>query len=200
MEDKKSSKLLRIRKSEADRISPLRDGSKVFLYEQAAEYYRKSVERKFAPDEIIFLLLIATPEKPIYGKTLLMKEAFLLSKEFLIQTNELQDPKFIGHKYGPHSFLLEHIIYNMEAMQLLDRKGKSEYSVYSLTNNGKKYAELSLEKLSSRERDELKKKRITWDELGIEGIKKLVYDNYRDYINNSVIKYKYRLVDWVKRK
>jgi hypothetical protein len=177
----------------------LNDGTALLTYEQAKRYYKKVKPKRFGPEEIVLLLLGVTPDKPVRGKTMLMKQAFLSERELL--KKDLQDLKFVGHKYGPHSFLIDNVLKNLEFLDYIKRQGKSpNFSRYLLTEKGMEKAKQLLDKLSSSEYEKLKKKRISWDELGTDGILRFVYNKYPRYIDNSVIKYRYVIIDWSKKK
>lgn len=187
------------RKSIAEALSPLKDGTRLYVYEDAVKYYKKIEPRKFAPDEIILMLLGSIPDKPIIGKTMMMKQTFLTAQEFF-EKEELQDPKFVGHKFGPHSFLIASILKNLEYLGLIVANGQRNSISYTITERGLQVAKRSLKKLSDARREKLKGKRIAWDELATDGILRFVYNNYPDYIDKSEIRYRYVIVDWKRGK
>lgn len=173
------------------------DKTKLLTNEEAAELYSKLEPKKFGPAEIILLLLGVIPDKPIKGKTMMMKQTFLSEKELNL---DVQDLQFVGHRFGPHSFLMENILRNMEFFTLIEKKGAGKNPRYLLSERGKKMAEELLTKLSGEEKNKLKDFRISCDELGTDGMIRFVYNNYPDYINESIIKRRYTIVDWSKEK
>lgn len=175
----------------------LQDSSKLLTHDEASKVYSDLQPKKFGPVDIVLLLLGVTPDKPIKGKTMMMKQTFLSEKEL---TLDVQDLEFVGHRFGPHSFLMENILRNMEFLSLIKKNGTTKNPKYFLSENGKKRADELLKKLGLEETEQLKKFRITCDEMGIDGILRFVYNNYHDYIDESIIKRRYFLVDWRKKK
>ncbi|MBM2819369.1 MAG: hypothetical protein HW410_1051 [Nitrosarchaeum sp.] len=174
----------------------LPDRSELLNYEQSLKYYNEVKPRKFGSVETILLLLGITSDKPIKGKTMMMKQTFLSEKEFKL---DMQDLQFVGHKFGPHSFLIENVLKNMEFVGLVKKYGvKTNQTKYYLTEDGKNEAKKLINTLSDDEQKTIKKKRVSWDELGLDGMVKFVYNNYPKYTDASVIKRRYVLVDWKK--
>ena len=175
-------------------FSPDRSGA--LTLNEASEYYEKSKPKRFGPIDMVLLLLGIFPDKPIRGKTMMMKQTFLAEKEF---ENDVDDLQFVGHRYGPHSFLMENILRNMEFVGLINPKGTSRNPKYYLGEKGELSAKKLIETLSIDEKERLENFRKTYDELGQDGILRYVYENYRDYTDESIIKYRYVSVDWVEK-
>lgn len=175
----------------------LQDKTKLMTFTDASEFLSTNKPKRFGPTEIILLLLAITPDKPIKGKTMMMKQAFLTEKQL---TFDIEDLEFVGHRFGPHSFLVENILKNMEFLNLIEKKGTNKNPKYFLSERGNERAIKILNTLNATELKQLKEFRIGCDELGTDGMLRFVYNNYPDYINESIIKRRYVLVDWSKKK
>ncbi len=169
----------------------LNDETKLINYEEAAQIYKSIQPKEIGPEETILMLLAITPTKPIKGKTMIIKQLFLIEREIFQQ---IQDLKFVGHKFGPHSFLIENILKNMEFIGLI----KKSSNKYRITDKGLKKIRPLMERLDSHKLQHLKNQRIAWDELGSEGLIHLVYDKYPEFTDQSIIKYRYHIIDWIK--
>ncbi len=175
----------------------LQDSSKLLSHEEASKVYSDLKPKKFGPIDIVLLLLGIIPDKPIKGKTMMMKQTFLTEKELSL---DLQDLEFVGHRFGPHSFLIENVLRNMEFLSLIKKNGSTKNPRYYLAKNGAKRAKELLKELNPEETKQLREFRISCDEMGTDGILRFVYNNYHDYIDESIIKRRYFLVDWEKKK
>ncbi|ASJ16726.1 hypothetical protein A3L04_06390 [Thermococcus chitonophagus] len=151
--------------------------------------------------DMVLILLYAQKDKPIHSRIMLFKEIFLLYKEILSKyTNVfiLQDPKFFGYKYGPYSFELAEIIKQLYWNGLIDIYGRrnTRKETFKLTPKGEEEAHKIFSSLPKELQEDIKKMRIGWDQLGIDGILRYVYRNYPDYTKQSEIKDKYKEVLW----
>ena len=153
-------------------------------------------------DIIILLLGITEDNTPIYGRTLLVKEVFLAIKEVFSRYNiKYQDPVFVPYKYGPYSFNLIDTVESMAMLGYIIRSGKrgTKKEMFMLTEKGKKRYEEIKAKLKNKYPElfeNLRIKRIGWDELGTDGILKYVYQNYQKYTDKSKIYKKYEPISW----
>ncbi|MCD6276580.1 MAG: hypothetical protein J7J42_07570 [Thermoplasmata archaeon] len=163
----------------------------------------KKFELKIS-DIIILLLGITEDNSPIYGRTLLVKEVFLAIQEvFSKYPIKYQDPIFVPYKYGPYSFNLIDTVETMAMQGYIIRRGKrgTRKEMFLLTKKGKKIYEEVKKKLENKYPglfEELKRKRVGWDELGTDGILKYVYQNYQRYLDKSKIYKKYEPIQWGK--
>lgn len=182
-----------VKKNEKNFKNPYRlnDNTVLLNYEEASKIYKSIKPKKLGPEDAILLLLAITPDKPIKGKTMMIKQLFLIEKEVIKQ---IQDLKFIGHKYGPHSFLMENILKNMEFIGLINNVSNR----YKITEKGMKKIKPLMAQMDNDILQKLKNYRISWDELGNEGIINLVYDKYPQFTNNSIIKHRYQIINWDK--
>ena len=151
--------------------------------------------------DMVLILLYAQKDKPIHSRIMLFKEVFLLYKEVLSRyTNNfiIQDPKFFGYKYGPYSFELAEVVKQLYWNGLIDIYGRTNTrkETLELTPKGAEEAQRIFNSLPRELQEEIRKMRIGWDQLGIDGILRYVYRNYSDYAKQSEIKDKYKEVLW----
>ncbi|AEH06287.1 hypothetical protein [Methanothermococcus okinawensis] len=148
----------------------------------------------------LVLIILYAQNKPIYGRTLLFKEIFLLYMEVLKDYNdfEIQNPNFIPHHYGPYSFDIAEILNQLEWFGYIQRIGRknSTSEKFELTDKGKNEIKETFEKLPDKLKKEIKRKRKGWDQLGTDGILRYVYQNYEKYKEKSKIKNKYKDIIW----
>lgn len=149
--------------------------------------------KKFTLSDATLILLYAQSENPIFGRIMLTKEMFLLLNEVL-EKNDVQESKFVAYHFGPYSFVLGNVLSNLESAGFVDRTGKKNSKVehFKLTSKGKERASTLWNKLSINIKDELPAKRKGWDQLGVDGILRLVYCKYPDFSKNSYIKGRYK--------
>ena len=140
----------------------------------------------------VLLLLFATRE-PIRGAISFMKEAFLLFKEKLGQFDvPALSPHFISYHYGPYSYDVIEEWRELERLGLIARKGRksTKKEAFFLTPKGRKAAKQIFEVLPVDFKDELPDWRRGLDELGNDGILKVVYKKYPEYTDKSKIREK----------
>ncbi|MEW6011125.1 MAG: hypothetical protein CIT03_07455 [Methanobacterium sp.] len=144
-------------------------------------------EPSLDPKELILLLLGADPEIPI-KETLFMKEAFLLEKETAAEIGlNVESLNFFPHHYGPYSKDLDDNIKELEG-NLLDIHFENNKKLIKLTEKGKKVANKLIENIPSDKINNLRYKRIGWDQYGNRGILLRVYRDYPVYASKSKIK------------
>ncbi len=185
--------------TENDTNRTFNDGTKEYTFEEANNLLKNIEPKTFTISDIALILLHAQPEKPIFGRVLLVKEFFLLVKEVLNNWN-IQDPQFVAYRYGAYSFTLGEALTNLEFLGYLERKGtkNSKCEQFKLTDKGKKVAATLWEKLPKETQSEISTKRMGWDQLGRDGILRLVYRKYPKYKKNSYIKGRYKEISWGK--
>ena len=175
------------------------DGTIEYTYEEANELLEQMKPKTFTISDTALILLFAQHEKPIFGRVLLVKEFLLLIKEVLDKCN-IQDPQFVAYRYGAYSFALGEAISNLEYLGYLERKGSknSRCEQFKLTDKGKYVASQLWNKLPEDVQSEVSAKRMGWDQLGRDGILRLVYRKYPEYTKNSYIKGQYKEISWGK--
>ncbi|MDH7506179.1 MAG: DUF4065 domain-containing protein [Candidatus Thermoplasmatota archaeon] len=147
-------------------------------------------EQIMSLSDLVLSLFYAHKDQPIRGMILLMKEIFLMQMEFVKEENiKLQNAEFIAYKYGPYSIDVDKIIDAMEDYGLLISRGRKSTNkeIFYLTRKGEERAEEAFGKLNKHQQEKLKDLRKGWDQLGVNGILKLVYTKYPNYTKESEI-------------
>jgi len=177
-------------------VERFNDGTVTYSFEEAKKVLATLKPKKFTLADAIMLILYAQPDKPIFGRILLVKEIFLLTNEVL--KDEVQDGNFVPYHYGPYSFTLGNILSNLEFAGYVDRTGKrnSRLEHFKLTSKGKEVAAKIWDKVSPSVQIEIQEKRKGWDQLGVKGILKLVYKNYPKFAKESYVKGRYKAISW----
>jgi hypothetical protein len=175
------------------------DGTVLYTYEEAKEMLRSIEPKKFTLADTALILLYAQRDKPVFGRILLMKEIFLLINEILGR-NEVQDAKFVPYLYGMYSFAVGNVLENLEFAGYVDRAGKpnSRLEHFKLTDRGKYLAKQIWCRLPESTQQEIENKRKGWDQLGVEGILRLVYEKYPEYTKDSYVRGRYKAISWGK--
>ncbi len=166
------------------------------ILESNEEYkVRKNVKHRIS--DVILYILFAQSSYPIHGRITITKQVFLTIKEVLGEEN-VENPKFVPYRYGPYSFLVTHVISNLEYDGLLDIKGRKNTSSekFILTEKGIKVAKKKFTRLPRKLQNELIDKRIGWDQSHVRGILAYVYNKYPEYTEKSLLKKKYQSIIW----
>ena len=168
-----------------------------YSYEKAKALFNEIERKRFTVSDLILLLLYSHPEKPIYGTVLLMKQVFLLTREVL-DKNEVQDAKFVPHHYGMYSFLVANVLTNLEYSGYIERTGRrtSKLERFRITEKGERYVSEIFKSLPERTQEKIKEKRKGWDQLGYDGILRLVYQKYPKFRETSRLKDRYKPIKW----
>lgn len=133
----------------------------------------------------VLALLCANNRKPLYGKLMLVKEMFLVTKEMVPELdNELQ---FFAWDYGPYSEVLAKRVDALIEEGLVDAEGSGGDFIFKLTPDGVRRAQEVIGSLPQELRTLLERKRRAWDQLGYRGIVRLVYTRYPEYTGKSKI-------------
>jgi hypothetical protein len=149
--------------------------------------------------DIILILLAAHDDKPIYGRTMFMKQIFLFTEEILKKEKiEVQRPNFIPYIFGPYSFTVMETIDGLKYSGNIIIQGKknSRKENFSLSDKARKKAKKLFAKLPKEIKKTIREKRIGWDQLGNDGILRYVYLNYPDYKEKSMLKERYSDIQW----
>ena len=185
-----------------DKIIRLPDETKVYNRKQFEQLL--SGKQKISKDivlikDVILALFSTQSDKPIYGRTMLMKQVFLIFEEILKKQNiDFQDPNFVPYYYGPYSFLVTDIIENLEFEGHITITGKKNTNkeAFTITKQGIEKSNKIHSLRSKKIMDEIKEKRVGWDELGTSGILKYVYHYYPKFKDKSKIKERYKEITW----
>jgi len=175
----------------------LPDKTRIYSYERAKEVFRTIQQPEITVADAILLLLYAQQDKPIYGRTSLMKQVFLLIHEVLGETR-VEDPKFVAKRFGMYSYFVANVVSNLEFAGFITRGGRknSRTESFSISNKGMKHIIPIFQSLTNELQDDLKEKRKGWDQWGCEGILRYVYREYPQYRDTSVLKDRYAPIIW----
>jgi len=183
-------------------IEELPDGTKFYNFDELESFLsgiKEKGEKPLLTEDLVLILLYARADRPIYGKTMLMKEVFLMCEEILKPEGvRTQDPRFVPYKYGPYSFNVMQTLETMVVANLIASSGKrnSRKEAFILTGIGVKRAEQKFERLPADVRESLESLRVGWDQLGTHGILQYVYQKYERYKAESEIKSRYKDIIW----
>lgn len=156
-------------------------------------------KNQFLLSDIILILLAAHTDKPIYGRTMFMKQIFLLTEEILKKENiNIQKTNFVPYIFGPYSFTIMETIEGLKYSGNIIIQGKrnSRKESFSLSDKAVKKANKLFTKLPLKVKKTIRKKRIGWDQLGNDGILRYVYLNYPTYKEKSMLKERYSDIQW----
>lgn len=186
------------------RIAALSDNTKIYNYDQFCKLLdraRQSDEKKMLIGDIILILFYSQKDKPIFGRTMLIKQLFLVFTEILEGNNiKTQNPKFIPHNFGPYSFTVMQIVDDLWFSRsiIVEGRKRSRKEAFSLTKEGEIRARKLFLNLNEDLQNTLREKRVGWDQLGTDGILNYVYKKYPKMIENSRIKSRYKEITWGK--
>lgn len=171
------------------------DGTRIYAYKEAAEAFDAMEVETFSIQDLV-LIVLGAQDKPVHGRTLLMKEVFLLYEEVL--KDRSYNPRFVKYRLGPYSFHVKEALRGLGTDGILERRGRpnSRSESFRLTGRGSRIAAEVMEKLPESERLLVSEKRAGWDQLGVGGILNYVYTKYPEYKEKSVLKARYADVVW----
>jgi len=179
------------------------DSTRIYSFKEFCKMIDQSESddsHKLLISDLFLVLLYAKREKPIYGRTMLIKQLFLLYNEVFdkFQQINLQEPNFIAYDFGPYSFksmkILDDLRFSKEIS--VDGKKNTKKESFSLTEKGTVIAKEKFKTLPPSLQKELENKRIGWDQLGTRGILNYVYERYPNMKENSKIKRRYKDITW----
>jgi len=185
--------------SERQITRKLSDETEVFSYKEAIAVAKEREVPDLLVRDLILLLLYARKDKPIYGRTMLMKQVFLLFEEILKKYNlKIQNPKFVPYYYGPYSFTVAKVLEDLSFAGYIKIEGKknTRKEKFMLTNQGLREIERKWSKLDENLREEIEKHRIAWDQMGTDGILNYVNTYYQEFKEKSKIKNRYQEIKW----
>lgn len=148
----------------------------------------KIVQAENDPLRNFLTTLIGLGSKPIQGRIMLIKEAFMFYQEKLRDLHSKPLIGFFPHRYGPFS---RDIAIEIKAMARDGLVRVDEEGGVALTDLGK----IAFRKITESYPGELKADLMNYrkglDELGSDGIMRYVYENFIDYTLNSKVKSRY---------
>jgi len=141
-------------------------------------------------EEWILILLYAQKDKPITGKLMFVKQAFLLAKDVFPSIEEKF--KFYPASFGPYSKefakSVNKLIEKGDISLEVKKEGDNEIYRFRLSKNGEEIIKNTFNKLPDEYKKIIQRKRRGWDQLGYTGIVRLVYTKYPEYAIASKIK------------
>jgi uncharacterized protein YwgA len=148
------------------------------------------INTKLNQSEWLLTLLYADNNAPIKGRTMFVKELFVMSKEDAPNIEEVFN--FEPNKYGPYSSSFQNILTNLvknglvieEHLSEEENEGNERYD-YSLTKTGEMHAQTVRKKFSDKEWAILDSKKRMMERMGLWGLLHYVYTSYPDYTVRS---------------
>ena len=144
-------------------------------------------------EEWVLALLYADNCSKIGGKTVFVKELFLLGKEVFPDIDNKFG--FMASDYGPFSIAFQISLNALISKEQVEQKtypsaidNLKNRNEYELTETGKQIASKVFDMLPIESRRTLTFNKISWRSLGFWGILRYVYLNYPEYATKSRIK------------
>ncbi len=144
--------------------------------EKMLEELREDTIKKY-----LLLLLSANDNMPIRGKTTVMKELFLISKN-IPELEEEAD--FEPYYYGPESDEILNALEELEVVGLMNEADKK----YMLTDLGKEIADIIKKDIANNELEMIEDMKRLSNDLTVDEILALVYYTYPEVAMESVVK------------
>ncbi len=179
----------------------LPDGTRLYSYDELRSrlgQMKMSTKERLLARDAVLILLYAHREKPIYGRTALIKQLFLFYEEVVKKRGiPLQEPRFVPYRFGPYSFLMMN---NVDALWhsgyiTIEGKKNTRKESFLLTGAGEKMASDLFKRLPEEIQDDIRAKRNSWDQWGGD-ILQYVYTCYPSYKERSELKKKYGTIVW----
>lgn len=160
------------------------------LQSQESENETQTILDTITIDEWILILLYAQKGKPITGRLMFVKQAFLLAKDVFPSVEERF--KFYPASFGPYSKefakSVNKLIEKGDISLEVNKERDTVIYRFRLSENGEESAKNAFNKLSDNYKNIIRRKRRGWDQLGYTGIVRLVYTKYPEYAISSKIK------------
>jgi len=151
------------------------------------EILRKSESNQFeAARKHILSLLYVDGNSPIHGKTMLIKQVFILAKEIVPEIDPVLD--FYPYQIGPYSTILARMLNAWIREGIVSAEKTNRDWAFSLTEKGKQNVEKYLEEIDNDILDKTRKMKKVTLEWGTNGILNYVYRNYPEYAITSRIR------------
>jgi hypothetical protein len=185
------------RENQAQAIERFPDGTIFYSYDKAKEIFDSIEQREFSIADCIMFLLYVYPSKPLCGRISLMKQVFLLTNEVLGE-KRVQDSKFVPHHFGMYSFTVANEITNLRFAGYIESRGQknSKLESFYITSKGQEHISSLFASLPKNLQKLIKQKRKGWDQLGYDGILRLVYTKYPQFREKSRLKERYKPIIW----
>ncbi|MFY9605452.1 MAG: hypothetical protein WAS24_01825 [Thermoplasmata archaeon] len=142
-------------------------------------------------EDAVLLLMGTYPDMDVSGALVMQKEMFLLEKDFVpLHDMQVESMEFIPYHMGPFSRKLAKLLSELVRRGLIEElplRGR-EGTGFVLTNEGKRAVKRAKEKILPKVWEDLRRRRRAWDELGSQGLLRLVYEEFSAYAARSRIK------------
>ena len=150
---------------------------------------------RFTLADVVLLLLYADL-RPIQGKIRQMKQVFLALREVLPEA-DVEPVKFEPRQFGPYSEDVEDTIEQLAFANYVSISGGSRRDCrLSITPKGRAYIAGRFDALPAAVREKLAQKRREWNTLTPAGMMHYVYVHNPKFLENSVLKGRYRGMEW----
>lgn len=189
-------------KAKSKDVFELPDGSIAYTMKRALLEYKRIKPVKYTISDLI-LFLLYSQDKSVRGRTLLIKEIFLMEQE-IFKNQNAQDCRFIPYYYGPYSFHVVNKLHNLIIAGLISVKPVKgrKLTEYVLTKKGERMIRSKYKSLPPKIRDALENLRMALDQYGSSKILNAIYldQKYQQYVIKSKIGNRYKLITWGKGK
>ena len=155
---------------------------------QNMEQWSNSDCGRFTPNEWMLVLLGADDAKPILGKTVFVKELFVIGKESIADIDD--EFEFFPSRYGPYSrhfqpaldsLVREGLVIEKLCAGMTGEKSRQSRMEYVLTPAGKTVANSLIDRLPEETKLKIHKSKRILSSMGTWGIINYVYSNYPEY-------------------
>jgi uncharacterized protein YwgA len=136
--------------------------------------------------KMVLVLLNADNKSPVRGKTVFIKQVFLLAKEIIQEIDD--NLEFYPFQIGPYSTVLAKLLNEMIRENLIEAETKGGKWIFSITEKGEQIAKDAIELLSENQIQEINRMKRTTSEWGVSGVLRYVYRNYPEYAIDSRVR------------
>lgn len=137
-------------------------------------------------EQLILYLLYSNNKNPVIGKTMLIKQVFIIAMEIEPSLGPILE--FYPYQVGPYSTVLAKLLNLWIREGIVDAHTEGRDWVFTLTSKGIERIEESLDMIDEKTRQEIEKLKGTTLEWGTKGILNYVYRHYPEYAITSRIR------------
>jgi uncharacterized protein YwgA len=137
-------------------------------------------------EKLILYLLYANNRSPIAGKTMLIKQVFIIAMEIEPKIGPVLE--FYPYQIGPYSTVLAKMLNFWIREGIVDASMESRDWIFSLTQKGTQRVTEFLDMIDEKTRQEIEQIKGTTVEWGTKGILSYVYKHYPEYAITSRIR------------
>ncbi len=133
--------------------------------------------------QLILSLIYANGKFPIRGKTVFIKQVFIIAKEIEPEIDPVLE--FYPYQIGPYSTVLARMlnVWIREGIISADKVGRDW--IFTLTEEGERIVKEFIAQIPSNQIDQISKMKSTTSEWGTQGILDYVYNRYPEYAITS---------------